>query len=210
VKHWLHGAHLLVEGKKMSKSLGNFFTLRDLLAKGFSGREVRCLLLSAHYRETFNFTLDGLAGARSSLARIDECVAKLRELAGGAAAGADEKLVTAFSAALDDDLNISGAWAAVFDWVRETNKALAENSLSVAGAAAALAAWEVIDAVLGVGTKAEAEAPAEIVALLEARQAARKAKDFNQSDAIRDELKAKNWVIEDTPKGPRLKRLGVD
>ena len=81
VKYWLHGAHLLVEGKKMSKSLGNFFTLRDLLAKGFTGREIRYLLLTAHYRETFNFTLDGLQGARTSLARIDECLTKLRELA---------------------------------------------------------------------------------------------------------------------------------
>src|SRR5664280_664783 len=82
VKHWLHGAHLLVEGKKMSKSLGNFFTLRDLLAKGFTGREIRYLLLTAHYRETFNFTLEGLQGARTALARIDECVTKLREITG--------------------------------------------------------------------------------------------------------------------------------
>ena len=82
VKHWLHGAHLLVEGKKMSKSLGNFFTLRDLLAKGFTGREIRYSLLTAHYRETFNFTLEGLPGARTALARIDECVGKLREVAG--------------------------------------------------------------------------------------------------------------------------------
>ena len=76
VKYWLHGAHLLVEGRKMSKSLGNFFTLRDLMARGFTGREVRYLLLTAHYRETFNFTLDGLAGAKTALARIDECVSK--------------------------------------------------------------------------------------------------------------------------------------
>src|SRR6202789_2972878 len=81
VKYWLHGAHLLVEGKKMSKSLGNFFTLRDLLAKQFSGREIRYLLLTAHYRETFNFTLDGLNGAKTALARIDECVSKLRDYA---------------------------------------------------------------------------------------------------------------------------------
>ena len=81
MKYWLHGAHLLVEGKKMSKSLGNFFTLRDLLAKGFTGREIRYLLLTAHYRETFNFTLEGLQGARAALARIDECLGKLREIA---------------------------------------------------------------------------------------------------------------------------------
>ena len=146
VKHWLHGAHLLVEGKKMSKSLGNFFTLRDLLAKGFTGREIRYSLLTAHYRETFNFTLEGLQGARAALARIDECLGKLREIANqpltrpadtlspqsGERDGArgTSKLISDFTAALDDDLNISAAWGAVFEWVRETNRRLAENSLS--------------------------------------------------------------------------------
>src|SRR5690349_12288712 len=93
VKHWLHAAHLLVDGKKMSKSLGNFFTLRDLLAKGFSGREIRRLLLDAHYRETFNFTLEGLNASKASLMRIDECLAKLRELAGNTTAQPDESLL---------------------------------------------------------------------------------------------------------------------
>ena len=116
-------------------------------------------------------------------------------------------LLTAFSAALDDDLNISAAWGAVFEWVRETNRRLAENSLDSAGAAAALAAWDKIDSVLGIGKATEVEAPAEIIALLEARQIARKAKDFKRSDTIRDELKAKGWVIEDSPKGPKLKKL---
>jgi cysteinyl-tRNA synthetase len=207
VKFWLHGAHLLVEGKKMSKSLGNFFTLRDLLAKGFTGREVRYLLLTAHYRETFNFTLDGLAGAKSALGRIDECVGKLREIAGGTTAAPNTKLAEQFSAALADDLNISAAWAVVFEWVRETNKRIADSSLSANDAAAALAAWEKVDSVLGVGAKAEAEAPAEILALAEARSAAKKAKDFKRSDAIRDELKAKGWVIDDTPKGIKLRKL---
>ncbi len=220
VKYWLHGAHLLVEGKKMSKSLGNFFTLRDLVAKGFTGREVRHLLLTAHYRETFNFTLDGLTGAKSALGRIDECVGKLRELGASASgparsdleqnAGAETgapSLVANFTAALDDDLNISAAWATVFEWVRETNKRIADNSLSAAQAAAELAAWGNVNSVLGIGSVAEAEAPAEIVALLEARQAARKAKDFKRSDEIRDELKAKGWIVEDSPKGPKLKKL---
>ena len=89
VKYWLHGAHLLVEGKKMSKSLGNFFTLRDLLAKGFTGREIRYLLLTAHYRETFNFTLEGLQGAKAALTRIDECLTKLREIAGNTQAAGE-------------------------------------------------------------------------------------------------------------------------
>ncbi len=207
VKYWMHGAHLLVEGKKMSKSLGNFFTLRDLLAKGFNGREIRFLLLQAHYRETFNFTMDGLQSARASLLRVDECLGKVRELAGNSKQGEDSGVVTKFSKALEEDLNISGGWGAVFDWVRDINRRLAENTLDVKAAAVALATWEKLDAVLGVGLPAEVDAPAEITALLEARQAARKAKDFKRSDAIRDDLKAKGWVIEDTPKGARLKRL---
>jgi len=215
VKHWLHGAHLLVEGKKMSKSLGNFFTLRDLLAKGFTGREIRYLLLTAHYRETFNFTLEGLQGARTALARIDECITKLREIAGRDVlprVQADQqvgptKLEKNFSAALDDDLNISAAWAVVFEWVREMNKRIADNSLSAADAAAALTAWDKVDSVLGIGAPNEIAVPAELTALLEARQAARKAKDFKRADAIRDELKAKGWTIEDTPKGQKLKKL---
>jgi cysteinyl-tRNA synthetase len=207
VKHWLHGAHLLVEGKKMSKSLGNFFTLRDLLAKGFTGREIRYLLLTAHYRETFNFTLEGLQGARAALGRIDECLGKLREVAGDTKAGAESPLLGAFSDALDDDLNISGAWGAIFEWVRDTNRKLADNALDPAAAAAALATWDKLDSVLGVGTPKEVEVPAEIVALVEARQAARKAKDFKRADAIRDELKAQGWTVEDTPKGARAKRL---
>jgi len=210
VKYWMHGAHLMVEGKKMSKSLGNFFTLRDLLAKGFTGREVRYLLLTSHYRETFNFTLDGLAGARTALARIDECVGKLRELQGGGTTDPNatpSPLLDAFSCALSDDLNISAAWAAVFEWVRETNKRLADNSLTPAEAASALTAWEKVDSVLGVGTKLEAEVPDQIQALADERAAAKKSRDFKRADAIRDELKANGWAIEDTPKGPKLKKL---
>ena len=206
VKYWLHGAHLMVEGKKMSKSLGNFFTLRDLLGKGFAGREVRFALLTAHYRETFNFTLDGLAGARTAVGRIDECLAKLREAAGAASAPPAADLVKPFTDAMDEDLNISAAWAAVFDWVRETNRALAERRLDPTRAAAALAAWDQVNSVLGIPAVGEAEAPAEITALVEARVAAKKARDFKQADAIRDELKAKGWLVEDTPKGPKLKR----
>ena len=218
VKYWLHGAFLLVEGKKMSKSLGNFFTLRDLLAKGFTGREIRYALLTAHYRETFNFTLEGLQGARAALARIDECLGKLREIgslgvppSGGSRVtppeGGTPNLLAAFTAALDDDLNISAAWGAVFEWVRETNRRLAENSLGATDAAFALAAWEKVDSVLGIGTKSGADIPAEILALAEARTAAKKAKDFKRADAIRNDLKVKGWVIEDTAKGPKLKEI---
>ena len=210
VNYWLHGAHLLVEGRKMSKSLGNFFALRDLLDRGFTGREVRYLLLTAHYRETFNFTLEGLASARVALQRLDECLAKLRELAGAQTAPPDASLVDQFTGALDEDLNVAGAWGAVFEWVRETNRALAEGTLSGTQAAARLAAWEKVDAVLGVGAPAASIAvPADILALLEARQAARNAKDFKRADGVRDELKAKGWVIEDTPKGARVKKASA-
>jgi len=205
VKHWLHGAHLLVEGKKMSKSLGNFFTLRDLLAKGYCGREIRHLLLTAHYRESFNFTLEGLQGARTALARLDECLAKLRAAAGSAEAEPDGDLLRSIEAALDDDLNVSAAWGAVFEWVRQTNRAMAEGEITPPRAAAALAAWCRIDKVFGLGDAAEIEAPPDIAALLAARQEARRAKEYQRADALRQELKAKGWIIEDTPKGPRLK-----
>ena len=207
VKHWMHGAHLLVEGKKMSKSLGNYYVLRDLLAKGATGREIRYLLLTAHYRETFNFKTEGLHAARSALVRLDECLVKLREIAGSTQAAPDDALLKAFAEALDDDLNISGAWGEIFKWVHQINRQMAGNTLSVEQATAALAAWAKVDAVLGVGALAETEIPVELNALLDQRLAARKAKDFKRADAIRDELKAKGWTIEDTPKGARLKRL---
>ena len=220
VKYWLHGAHLLVEGKKMSKSLGNFFTLRDLVNKGFSGRQIRFLLLNAHYRETFNFTLKGLEGARTALARLDECLLKLREISVNTKADASAALMEKFVEAMDDDLNISRAWGAVFEWVTALNRLLARNELSAQDAAAGLAAWERLDSVFGLGTTqtrvmAVAEdpsnttngVPAEINALLEQRQAARREKDFKRSDSIREQLKQLGWVIEDTPKGARLKRI---
>ncbi len=217
VKYWVHGAHLLVEGKKMSKSLGNFFRLRDLLAKGFAGREIRYALLQAHYRETFNFTLEGLAGARTALARLDECVAKLSALAGleqnsepftateGKQLGSN--LVECVEDALDNDLNIAAAWGEVFQWVRQVNRWLMAGELTPAVATRNLSDWGKIDSVLGIGAPVAREAPPEIMALLDQRQAARKAKDFKRSDALRDELKAKGWLIEDTTKGPKLKEV---
>jgi cysteinyl-tRNA synthetase len=208
VKYWLHGAHLLVEGRKMAKSQGNYFTLRDLLGRGFTGREIRYLLLSAHYRESFNFTFDGLLSARGALARLDECLARLSETAGGASAEPDAELVGRFTAALDDDLNIAAAWGAVFEWVREINRAVAAGGLTSIQAAAGLAAWRRLDTVLGLAPPAAGPAiPPEIAALLEARQAARQARDFTRADALRQDLKSRGWLIEDTPKGPRLKRV---
>jgi cysteinyl-tRNA synthetase len=207
VKYWLHGAHLLVEGRKMSKSLGNFFTVRDLLAQGFSGREIRYLLLTSHYRESFNFTLEGLRAGRTALARLEECLAKLREASGSVAATADPTLIALFSTALDEDLNVSSAWGAIFEWVRESNRLLAAGQTTSAQAAAGLAAWNTMDSVLGISRREEWTVAAELESLLEQRQAARIAKDFKRADAIRDELKTHGWSIEDTAKGARLKRL---
>jgi cysteinyl-tRNA synthetase len=191
----------------MSKSLGNYFTVRDLAAQGFTGREIRFALLQAHYRESFNFTMDGLRGGRVSLARLDECLGKLREVAGNFAASANPALIAQFTAAMDNDLNVSAAWGAVFEWVRECNRLTGADQMTPAQAAAGLASWEAINSVLGIAPPAEAAVPAELEALLEQRNAARKARDFKRADSIRDELKAAGWAIEDTAKGARLKRL---
>lgn len=208
VRYWLHNAHLLVDGKKMSKSLGNVYTLRDLLAKGWSGREVRYALLSVHYRQPLNFTFEGLAAARSALQRLDEFLLKLREIAPLPCSSPPfDPLLATFFCALDDDLNISAALGGIFDFIRETNKRLA--TLSPQEAAAILAAWEKADAVFALGlphASAGQTVPPQIQQLLADREAARKAKDFQRSDAIRAELKAKGWKIEDTPQGPRLKK----
>ena len=212
-RFWLHGAHLLVEGKKMSKSLGNFFTLRDLLTRGFSGREVRCLLLTAHYRETFNFTMDGLHAARSSLSRLDECLDKLKAAAGPQTPpifttphAASVELLKTFGEAICDDLNISAAWAAVFKWVSAINRQAATAALNPADASMALAAWERVDSVLGMGSRPTASAPPEIMALAQERTEAKKNRDFKRADTLRAQLKALGWVIEDTPDGIKLKK----
>jgi cysteinyl-tRNA synthetase len=115
--------------------------------------------------------------------------------------------VSKFVEALDDDLNVSAAWAVVFDWIRETNKELARGAMTVEAAATACASWLQADRVFGLGAARVEGAAPELLVLLDERQAARKAKDFKRSDTIRDELKAKGWSIEDTPKGPRLKRV---
>lgn len=191
----------------MSKSMGNFFTLRDLLDKGFTGREIRYQLLAAHYREPFNFTLDGLAGTRNALARLDESLERLREIAADAKAPAEVEILDEFTACLDDDLNVSAAWGLIFDWVRDYNRAIVAGQVPPARAASAIAAWESMDDVLGLGRPAAGQAPPEVIKIVEARHAARKNRDFKQADTLRIELLAKGWVIEDTSKGPRVKRV---
>ncbi len=206
VRYWVHGAHLLVEGKKMSKSLGNFYTLRDLLDQGFTGREVRFVLTSSHYRETFNFTIDGLKGGKTALRRIDECVSRLEELAVDSG-DPDEGLIGKFTEALDDDLNVSSGWAVIFDWVRDMNRRMDEKTLSPTEAVQHLAAWYAIEDALGIQKEeSDVETPINVLDLMEERQSARKGRNFARADEIRDELLAAGWTIEDTPDGPRAKR----
>ena len=210
VKYWLHCAHLMVEGQKMSKSLGNFYTLRDLLAKGCTGRELRFALLTVNYRLPLNFTLAGMEGARAALGRIDEWVKRIADCGSRIAAPEQAALppelarhVAEFFNALDDDLNISGAMGQLFDLIRESNSALDQGALTPAQAAQLLAGWERIDSVLACQRDA-VPVPAEVLALVEQRQQVRAAKGWAESDRLRDEIAALGWLVKDTKDGPKL------
>jgi cysteinyl-tRNA synthetase len=200
-RYWLHSEHLLVEHKKMSKSKGNFYTLRDLMQKGYTGPEVRYLLLSSHYRTQLNFTFPGLDGARAALMRFADFIDRLK----GIREEADQK----FKTALADDLNISVALAALFDLVRELNILADEEKISHMEAECALEQLEEWDRVLGVlPLHRKEEAPPALQKLLEKREVARREKNFRLSDEIRDQILASGYLIEDTPYGARLKRKG--
>ena len=211
VKYWMHSAHLIVDGKKMSKSLGNFHTLRDVQEKGYSGREVRYVLLSAHYRQSLNFTFVAVDAARTALRRIDEFTARLRGLAVG---GVEEAALPPwaviarenFNRAMNTDLNVPEALGALFDMVHTGNRAMDAGALE-GDAGAVLELLEDFDKVLGVLAAESEEADAEVLALVEARTAARQAKDWAESDRIRDELKARGWEVRDTPDGAKVKKL---
>ena len=189
----------------MSKSLGNFFTLRDLLEKGFSGRELRYALIRVNYRLPLNFTFEGLAEARQSLLRIDEWVRRLQDIAGNAAP--DFEFAPAksegFFEALDDDLNISAALAEVFNRIRDTNRLIDHGELTAGQAAALLAWWRPINQVLQVQENAEA-IPEEVALLVQKREEARAARDWAQSDLLRAEIESLGWLVKDTKDGPKL------
>ncbi len=209
VKYWLHCAHLIVDGKKMSKSFGNFLTLDDLLKEGFSGREIRYQLLATHYRQTLNFTRDGLHAARAALQRVDEFSERLRARAAGTPGALPawaEQGRDAFRAALDEDLNISEALAALFDMLRAGNKALDGNAVTASEATAALGLLDELDRVLVVLKPAAQEADADVQALVAARQAARAAKNWAESDRLREEIAKHGWIVQDSPQGPKLRR----
>ena len=198
VKTWMHCAHLRVNGEKMSKSAGNFFTLRDLLEKGYTGREIRYVLINAHYRQGLNFAFSALDDARKSLARIDACVEKTTD---GEAPDWARKHLDDFTAAVNDDLNIPKAFAALFELVRETN---------AHGGGSVLGVFKRMDEVLGViffGKAEKAEMPAEVQALLDRRAEARKSKNWAESDRLRDELAAAGWSVKDSREGQSVTKM---
>ena len=212
VCYWLHCAHLLVDGQKMSKSLGNFYTLPDVLEKGYSGREIRYALMRVHYRAPLNFTWEGMEESRESLGRIDEWMMRLEEKSQEEnvqrSTSNVEPPMEKFEAALDDDLNISGALAVLFDGIRDSNRALDEQALDSMGAQKWLQWWARVDRVLDL-TTTKSEIPHEITKLAEARAQARLAKDWRKSDELRDELMARGWEARDTKDGQKItKRSG--
>jgi len=213
VKLWMHSEHLVVDSKKMSKSLGNFFTLRDLLDKGFTGRQVRYLLLQNHYKTQLNFTFQGLEAARSTLHRLDDFIQRLlsieTEAMTGLAQPLAQKAYTHFAQALADDLNISLALAALFDFVREVNGLCDAKKLGRDEAVQILDLMKHFDSILGVLTfdKQEESIPPELQEAFEKRQQARQDKNWKLSDEMRDFIHQKGYIIEDTPQGARLKKV---
>jgi cysteinyl-tRNA synthetase len=209
VKYWMHSEHLQVEGRRMAKSLGNFYTLRDIMAKGYNPLAVRYLLISTHYRMQMNFSFDGLEASRNGLERYLDFLSNLEDVVstvdGGEADGFIAGAKAGFEEALDDDLNISGALGVVFDFIRDINRLKAENHLSKAEAGRVLDIMNRFDMVLGF-CKKQAGLDAEIEGKIAARIAARKAKSFAESDRIRDELLAMGIILEDTPTGTKWKR----
>jgi cysteinyl-tRNA synthetase len=209
VNYWMHNEHLQVEGKKMSKSLGNFYSLRDLLAKGCDPIAIRYLLISTHYRQQFNFTFEGLDSAKGAVDRLRNFVRRLHDTDGkdsnGKVATSIAKAQACFGGSMDDDLNIGIALASLFDFVRDVNNLLDANLVSKAEAADVGGLMMSFDAVLGVIGKVEVEEalPSDIDSLVQKREQARKAKNWKEADAIRTQLKGMGIVLEDTAQGIR-------
>ena len=221
VNYWLHCEHLTVDNKKMSKSLGNFYTLRDLTAKGWSGAEIRYLLLGTHYRSKLNFDPDALAQARTALKKFHALFARLNAVPAGDALLAEAKAAAEtarakFADGLADDLNIAEALATVHKFTREVNGLLAKGAGRDAAAVLLdqyrdfdrVLAFLDIDAALNKAADApKQDVPAEILELAQKRAEAKKAKDFAAADAIRAQINAAGWAVKDTPAGPEFSKL---
>ena len=212
-RYWMHNGYINVDNQKMSKSLGNFFTVRDI-AKEFDLEAVRMFMLSVHYRNPVNFSRELIQQAEAALTRLRTARERLEE-AQRVQETAEDAAFTAsldgfrarFEAAMDDDLNTADAIGALFDLVRACNTFVTEPR---GGAAidAAKALFDQLTGVLGLLQHKQEEAmPEEALRLLDERQQARKAKDFARADAIRDQLKEMGYAVEDTAQGPKLKKL---
>jgi cysteinyl-tRNA synthetase len=215
-RFWVHIEHLFVENEKMSKSLGNVYTLPDVLARGHRASALRYLLLSSHYRKQLNFTWAGMEQAEESLRRIVDCLARLETVSSTDGSPNVEASIdrarAAFTAALLDDLNTAAGLAAIFDLVRDLNAAIDSKTISRENADAARRAIDEFDCVLGVVTlrRAEDAQPPvpidEIERLIEERTAARARRDFAAADGIRNALAERGILLEDNPGGTRWKR----
>jgi cysteinyl-tRNA synthetase len=215
VRTWLHCAHLQMGGRKMAKSEGNIARVAELLDGGVDPRALRYALIAAHYRTGLSFSDESLGAAAAAVARLDALVIALAAYRGGGPADPGLPAVIdaareAFTLAMDDDLGISAALAAVFDLVRDVNRRIAARSLSTADAARALAALRDVDRVLGLLPDAgEPELDAGLRDLIDRRAAARAARDWAASDRLRDELAARGIAVEDSRDGQRWRRAGT-
>jgi cysteinyl-tRNA synthetase len=211
VNYWLHCAHLVVDSKKMSKSLGNYFTVRELLDKGYPAVAIRYLLISTNYRAPLNFTLEGLEGAKNAIQRLRDFYDNVR-ISGGKSTetGKVDALVTKvkdeFRADLDDDLNISGGLGAIFDFVRDTNRLIGESGISKEDADKILATMDGFDNILAVIKREKVSLDQEVESLIKERKEARQARNFKRSDELRDQLLAMGIILEDTPQGTVWKK----
>ncbi len=210
VKHWVHAEHLLVDNKKMSKSLGNFYTLRDLINKGYTGLEIRYLLMQTHYRTQLNFTLDGLNGAKKSLQRFQDFILRMKEAKGESsnfAVSIINKTKAEFKKALCDDLNMSVALASLFDMMRDVNNLFDAGKISSKDGMDILSFLEECNQVLSVLSFDEMSIPQDILNALEKRNIAKKEKNYALSDELRDFILSKGYIIEDTKEGSRVKKV---
>jgi cysteinyl-tRNA synthetase len=216
VRFWLHGEHLNIDQQKMSKSLGNIYSLAEIEGLGYDALALRYALISVPYRTKLNFTTQSLDDAKNALARIESFLLRLDEVAASGpkdAAHADDhgdaligKYLGEFQEAMDDDLNTAGALGALFTLIRDANVAIDAGRISAGDAAGIKSAVVKTDPVLDILPKKAADLDADIEALIAARNAARKARNFAESDRVRDELLARGILLEDTPGGTRWRR----
>ncbi len=209
---WMHAEHLVVDNKKMSKSLGNFYTLRDLLNKGCTGVQVRYMLLQTHYKTQLNFTFSGLEAVEHSLQRLNDFIQRLLDINAPGSAGvvdvALNKAFQTFAEALADDLNISEALASLFELVREVNSLCDHQKILNEDAAKVIKLLRQLNDVLGCLSfeKRVENIPIELLQALDKRNQARKEKNWAEADHLRDYILNHGFIIEDTPSGARLKK----